>query len=327
LASPAQAVCNAVIWASMFLCLVAYFIVMADCGVVAFKESFGLQVKRVWVMLAASVLIVPLCFLSSDKLAYTSVFTVLSNLYIFGVMGCDLTSTISEMALEKLSAGPPCILTANKGIITMVAAMAQCVIIQLFSICLYGDLRHRSPKKFSHILKLSLSALFLLFGGYAVVGSLAYHEKFSAKPGDPGYPEGGTGNVLKLLSRGPAGIVAQGATVGAMIAVYPVIMIPMVAPLRKSRFSRYSTPFTLLIAIGTFSIACALTDLQEIGVINGSIAVTTFSGLIPAIAGYFFAERRALCMGVLAVGAATLGTLGLIFRESRPTETCAFPAW
>jgi len=327
LASLAQSLCNAVIWASMFLCLVAYFIVMADCGVVAFKESMGFDVKRVWVMLAASAFIMPLCFLSSDKLAYTSVFTVLSNLYIFGVMGYDLTRTMSAVASETLSGPPPCILTASRGIITMAAAMAQCVIVQLCSVCLYGDLKHRSPKKFSHIVCLSFSALFLLYGGYAVVGSVAYAEKFSAKPGDLAYPEDGTGNVLKLLSRGPAGIVAQGATVGAMITVYPVVMMPMVAPVRKSRFSKFSTPCTLLIGIGTFSTACALTNLQEVGVVNGSIAVIIFSGLIPAIAGYFFADRKALWMFVLAAGAATLGTLGLIFRESHPPEKCAFPAW
>merc|ERR1712176_840316 len=99
--------------------------------------------------------------------------------------------------------------------------MMQCVIIQMCVLPMYKELETRSPKRFSHVIGVSFSGLFLLFVAFAVAGSLAYGPTVHS-------------NVLKDLPHSGWGILAQACMVLAIAAVYPIMLMPMVAPLKSS---------------------------------------------------------------------------------------------
>lgn len=171
---------------------------------------------------------------------------------------------------------------------------------------MYKDLRGRSPKKFSHVIGVSFSVLFLLFTAFSVAGSVAYGPAVAS-------------NVLKNLPEGVFGTAAQALMVLAIAGVYPIMLIPMVAPIRTSAtWARYQNPITVAIEVCSIAVACFVNDLGALNVVNGCLCVGVFVGVIPAVVGFFFVDQARVVMAALAAGCTVLGVLGFFFTDNYP---------
>jgi amino acid permease len=298
---PTQVVTNIIVWLSMFLCLVGYFVVIADCALRAMKKDPEDETwTRNLVLGGAAVLVLPLCFLDQSKLALTSIFTVAVNVYVFGLMSSDYATTFSNGGLERA-----CMLNMSKGTVAMVSTMMQCVIIQMCVLPMYGELKDRSPKKMRHITAVSFCILFLIFVAFALVGQLVYGSGVSS-------------NVLRNLPDNAWGTGAQAAMILAIACVYPIMLMPMVAPVRNSSYKDYEGPITLLIQACSFAVAVF---------VNGAMSVGIFVGGVPAIVGYHFLGRNNFLMLLLAMGGLTMSVLGFVFPENYPPSNCTLQAW
>jgi len=324
LASVLQLLCNIVVWITMFLSLISYFIVITDCFVKAVKsqgfvDEGSSEMLRSATLVVAALVLAPLCFLDQDKLAYTSTLTVIVNIYVFSVIGTDLVQQFM-MGTGKGSwkvESPVCLFGVGYGSIAMCATMMQCVTIQMCVLPMYAELKDPSPKKFRYIVNASFSGLFLLFSGFAVAGVLAYGEREADE------------NVLNNLGTSVFDAVAQGGMVLCIMSVYPIMVMPMVAPLKTSQSHRhFAGPVTIGIVVFSCAAAFPLRSLGLLSIVCGSLSVGIFCGLIPGLVGYFTLKKNIFPMTLLAVTMVIMTFLGLIWTDNiYEGDLCFAKAW
>lgn len=288
-----QAISNIIVWISMFLCLVGYLVVIGDSAQRAVQD-----VNRHLVVTLGALLVLPLCFLNQDKLALSSSLTVGVNVYIFILLGVLLGQ---EAAHEKVET--PCFFNMGRGTIAMVTAMMTSVIIQMCVLPMYEELENRTPQKFDKVIVVAFSVLFLLFAAFSVAGQTLYGLDVSS-------------NILKDLPRNAGGFVAQCGTVIAMAGVYPIMLLPMVAPIRNSRYKSTVTPVTIGIVLASLGVAWFCEDLGFLNVINGALTVGVFVGLVPAVVGISLLGMSKLWLGLLCFVCAATSILGFIYTDN-----------
>lgn len=314
MASAMQIGCNVIIWACMFLCLVGYFVTIVDCGYKALhlNPSSEPQFKYITLVIAATC-ILPLCYLDQKRLAFTSTLGVLADIYLFVVVGDDVVKVLSN-AVGARVAQAPCVFQLGPGSAAMVSTMMQCAVIQMCVLPMYANLKDRSPQKFSHVLGASFSALFLIFSGFAVAGYIAYGWEVDS-------------NVLKNISSGVLGTIAQGLMIVAMAAVYPIMLLPMVAPLKDTSVEKFESIITFLIVLCSAAIACLNLSLGLLNVINGSIQIGMFVGLVPCVVGYCLSDEKCWQMMLLAIGCILMSIVGFNFTDNYVPKSCALLGW
>lgn len=292
-AAALQAVCNVTVWLSMYLCLVGYLVVIGDSATRALGEG---RADRHVVVSVLSLLVLPLCFLKQDKLAFTSVLTVAVNVYIFILLGVLVGQNAGE--LEK-----PCFFNVGRGTIAMVTAMMQSVIIQMCVLPMYEELENRTPEKFNRIIVVAFSALFILFSLFSVAGQTLYGL-------------GVASNILKNLPQNAGGLVAQCGAVVAMAGVFPIMLMPMVAPVRSSRFAHAVKPVTLAIFLAALGAALLCDDLGYLNVVNGALQVGVFVGLIPTLVGTVLLGMPRAGLAIFAAVCFVVSLLGFVFTSN-----------
>merc|ERR1740121_2382761 len=105
----------------------------------------------------------------------------------------------------------------------MLATLAQCMIIQMCVLPMYQELEDRSPERFRRALSIAFAALAFIFGLFACLGYAIFGP--DVKP-----------NVLLNLPSSPLADAAQLGVIAVVAAIYPIMLIPMVAPLRAYSF-------------------------------------------------------------------------------------------
>lgn len=324
----AQYVCNAVLWFSMFLCLVGYIIVMVDCVQGYMADTFATSPKpihrSVFVMLAAAC-VLPLCFLDQRRLAFTSVLAVVANTNIFAFL-------LTTFAVEESNGSRPfgvCVFGIAPGSVAMMSAMMQVVVIQMCVLPMYKELENRSPAKFNKVVLVSFSVLLLLCSGFAVIGYATF---------GPGVES----NVLKNLPGSHWGHMSRLAAVAAVSAVFPIILGPMLAPLWTSqtlaschagRPQTITGIATCCIVLAVMSTAMFVTDLGFLNVVNGAISLGAFVATVPSLVGlYLLGPRsedpkwRASMYTLLTVGL-FMSVLGLVLSDNYASALKAACVW
>lgn len=298
-ASAARALCNATVWASMFLSLAGYLVAIGDSASRVLGEG---QADRRLLLCAAALLVLPLCFLSQERLAFTSSLSVAVYMYIFIFLGLLLGQEVAKDELEV-----PCIFNTGRGVIAMVSAMMQSVIIQMCVLPMYEELDSRTPEKFNRIIALAFAVLFFIYAGFAVLGQTLYGLDVES-------------NILKNLPRSTGGFLAQSGTVVAIAGVYPIMLMPMVAPLRSSGFQSMVKPTTFAIVLASLCAAFMCDDLGYFNVLNGALCVGVFVGLVPALVGVFLLGLGRTGLVALAVAACVVSMLGFVYTQNFATD-------
>mmetsp|Transcript_16970 Transcript_16970/g.48212 ORF Transcript_16970/g.48212 Transcript_16970/m.48212 type:complete len:546 (+) Transcript_16970:402-2039(+) len=317
--------CNIVIWGTLFLCLISYYIVIADCslkafgGIPAFSDSVrdNHDAWRTGVLIVAAAILVPICFLDQDKLAYTSTMSVVVNCFVICIITFDMFDQISLGPGRGVWTGTPiCVFGLGYGSIAMFATLMQCVILQMCVLPMYLELKDHSPRKFKHVVNSSFAGLFLLFSGFAFAGVMAFGVTTVSE------------NVLTNLGASIPALVSQAGMVLCIMSVYPIMFMPMVAPLKTSKYKSLAVPVTIMIVALSCLAAFPLRNLGEISIICGSLSVACFVGIIPALIGYYIVQKSAVAMTLLGLSMTVMGLLGLIYRDNiYEGDVCFVEAW
>lgn len=298
----AQIVCNIMVWVSMFMCLVSYFIVLAD-SMVPFTAGTILARREVAVAIIASVAL-PLSFLDLRSLSWTSCLAVVGNVYIFMLLIGLYTNQPAPVDV--------CIMGLSRGNVAMVSAMMQAVIIQMCVLPMYQQLENRTPQKFLGIVSTAFCALFAIFSGFSVVAYLTFGPMVH-------------GNLLLDLPHSVWGNMGRAAASISVLAVFPIMVMPMIAPVKKLE-RQGGMQFACLVATVGIVIMVSITaffvrDLGFMNVINGATCVGFFVALFPALVGLYILERRdgivwKIAMFTLLAFGFTMSALGFLYTDN-----------
>ena len=215
-------------------------------------------------------------------------------------------------------------LTSHLSPITVV----QCVL------PMYHDMEDRSPARFRRALGISFSLLTLLYATFATVAYLRFGPHVPA-------------NVLNDLRHGGWG---DGARVGmsvVVLCVYPLMVVPMVAPV-KALIARRSSGgasggggaggsisgtmivngVSVCIVGSVMGCTFFVSDLGTMSVICGSLSVGGFVALAPGLVGLFLSHPPGVRVGpcwriamiALICGGLALSALGFFFPDNYVSE-------
>lgn len=319
----AQYFCNTLIVASVFLCLVGYIVVVADSLEPFMRQAFGFEDADWWVvraplLAAGGIMVMPLCFLDQRRLSAFSLLGILVNIYLFALV----------LSLLKGSGPSPeiCVLShVNEGTIAMFSTLMQCSIIQMCVLPMYEELEDRSPRRFGIAVGVAFSFLALLLTTFA---GAAY---FLFGPGV--HP-----NVIQDFPHDFAGGAARIGMAVVVVAVYPLILSSMTAPIRhwedaagSDVFKHTSTVVTVAIVFLSSVGAAFVGQLGTLNELNGAMQVGCLIGVAPGLAGFYLLGRSGvwwrLCMAALVVASLAMSALGLYFTGSKPERIAESCIW
>eukprot|EP00932_Pfiesteria_piscicida_P010580 SRR837773.21554.p1 GENE.SRR837773.21554~~SRR837773.21554.p1 ORF type:complete len:264 (-),score=81.35 SRR837773.21554:80-802(-) len=215
-----------------------------------------------------------------------------------------------------------CLLGAGRGIISMLAVLGQCFVVQMCVLPMYEELEDRSPRTFKRCLWTAFGVLALIFGIFALLGYVTFGPNVQ-------------GNALKNLpEKASYAVIAQVGTILVVSALYPIMVIPMVAPVRNMS-KRYAEGSRRLIAVVTvaaivltsYVFAVLIKDLLVVNVIGGALCVGVFASIGPGLVGLFVLRKestrwRALMVVLIIFGLGN-AVAGVIFPDSYAEELTA----
>jgi len=303
---PLQLVTNFFVWASMFLCLVSYIIVIHDSAS-PFLEHTGMS--RLEIVALASLLVLPLCFLNQSWLERTSSVAVIINIYLFTLVGVYFTQKASSHTQPE---GCCALGLTVRGNFAMVTVMFQAVIIQMCVLPMYRELEDRSPEKFDRIVAVGFSALFIIFCGFATFGYLLVGPKVNS-------------NVLTNLPKDHWSSAAKLGVIFVVACVYPIMVYPMIAPLQSGGFlkGRWQevgiTIAKVVIVCAALVVSACVESLGAVNVVNGAMSAGIFVALVPSVVGLTLLDvgcchKVALCF-LLVFGLMVSGA-GFVYSDN-----------
>ena len=103
-----------------------------------------------------------------------------------------------------------------------------------------------------------------------------------------------------------------------MLGVYPLNLMPMVAPLRQARghWSPYTLGATVAIVIAAWGCAAFVTDLGPLNAITGSITCATVASTGPGLVGLHMQIGKRWHMITLIVFGVAVAAAGLLFHSN-----------
>lgn len=216
-----------------------------------------------------------------------------------------------------------CILGFSKGNIAMVSAMMQAVIIQMCILPMYQQLENRTPQKFQSIVVTAFSMLFAIFGGFSAIAYLTFGPDVH-------------GNVLIDLPHTPWGNLARIASSLSVMGVFPLVLMPMVAPIKNyngftssaagNNLRSLAAMVAKVLIITLVMIAAYIVrDLGVLNVVNGALCVGGIVGLCPAMVGLYLLEDKSsmwwkVSMYALLTVCMTMSVLGLMYTHNYAEE-------
>lgn len=322
-----QILTNAMVWIALFGSLASYIIGMCDSAGPFLRGTF--LDHRVAIAGLSSLLVTPLCFLDQKYLSFSSAAAVLVNCYLIILICLEFVRRSTQKTL------PPetCVVGLTTGSLTMVSTAAQCIIIQMCVLPMYKEFEGRvaqsqahplGPQKFARVLMVAFSLLVVLFAAIAALGYLTFGENVQS-------------NLLLSLPNDSAGQVAQAGMFLVLGAVYPIMMIAMIAPIKNMEVDKFGhgpaakrkkslavTGATLLLILASFGVALKVDSLGLVNVLDGALCICFFTALVPGLVGLLLLDRRSLlwraCMYALLVGGLVLGILGIVYTENKPEQ-------
>ena len=194
-----------------------YLMIIGDSVVPTVENHSSFTVDRKIPIVLGTFVILPLCFLSQKTLAFTSSLGVFSNcfivfaiLYNYGILKHSETWTPPEV----------CMLGFTEGNITFVSSICMAMVIQPCILPMYENLERRSPERFAKSLRRSFLVLWGLFMLFSVFAYITYGAEIK-------------GDVLKNLPKAWYSTVARLAMTVVVITVYPLMLAPLTAPIKK----------------------------------------------------------------------------------------------
>ncbi|CAE7522897.1 AVT1J [Symbiodinium natans] len=306
----ARALCEAMIWITVFMCLVGYLVVIAD------SLQHLLPLQRSIAVLAGALVVLPLCFMDQQHLAFSSTLSIAANLYVCCVLVVAFSLGWRKMKIADETDEGCCLLGFGRGSLAMVSVLMQAAVVQMCILPMYEQMEHRNPGRFAKCLGISFGFVAFLFVGFSSIAYVAIGPHVSS-------------NVLIDLPHGTFGGFARVVMAFAVIGVYPILTSSMVAPIQHQSGPWRSATVAIVVSSGV--IACVTTDLGEVNVISGACQAAVFVALAPALVGICLLEKssnlwRFSMMTLICVGF-TVCIAGLVFTDNYVDEMEASCLW
>lgn len=322
-----QVVCNVFTFASVFLCLTGYVVVVADSLEPLVYSTLGYDAGhldqlawwsvRIPLLMLGAVGALPLCFLDQRRLSFSSSLGILVNIYLFAV--------VLALFASRGAADDCCLLGTSTGTITMFSSLMQCAIIQMCVLPMYEELENRSPRRFLIAVAIAFIFLTALFAAFSSAAYLVFGPHVQA-------------NVIQNLPWDLPGTVARVGLALAVLTVYPLILTSMIAPIRhwedaRNFSSRNVSRWITVVVVAASAVCAAFIDqLGTLNQINGALQVGCFIGLVPGFTGLFLLGRKAACcwrlsMSLLLVTSFAASALGLVYTSNSAQNLTAVCSW
>jgi len=316
--SLAQACVNVLVFVVCMISLISYLIVIDDAIHPFVQDIVGSG--RAPVVTAAAAAMVPLCFLEQHHLSWTSFVALLVNIYIIALVSILFV----ERYQQDLLPDQTCWLGAGRGLISMLAVFGQCFVSQMCILPMYEELEDRSPRMFNRCLCSAFTLLGLIFGTFACLGYLLFGAHVE-------------GNAMDNFPKTISGHLASLGSVLVAMALYPIMVIPMVAPVKhlhvSLRFRKLLFPVTIfLIVLTSYVFALIVPNLLTANLIGGALCVAVFASVVPGIVGLCLLRKHGLIwkflMALLILFGLANGVFGLTFVSNYVEdllENCLLP--
>lgn len=314
----AQAFVNAMVVVVCMISLISYLIVINDSVQTFGRSSTSTSHGRVPIVTLAAIAMVPLCFLEQRYLSWSSAIALVVNIYIL----CVMFFLFGKVSLHNELPQDSCLLGAGRGIISMLAVLGQCFVVQMCVLPMYEELEDRSPRKFKQCLWTAFAVLAFIFGIFALLGYVTFGPSVQ-------------GNALQNLPGDATyALIAQVGTILVVSALYPIMVIPMVAPVRNmakgysaNRRKLLVAGVVLLIVLTSYVFAIVMSDLLVVNVIGGALCVGVFASFGPGLVGLYVLRKEGSSCKVLMVALIVFGILnavaGVIFPHNYAEELTA----
>ncbi|CAJ1339769.1 unnamed protein product [Effrenium voratum] len=305
-----QAVCEATIWLTVFMCLVGYLIVVADSCQLLLPGM-----PRTSRVAVSAMIVFPLCFMDQSRLAFSSSLSIAANVYVCLLLVALYLSGWRKPAMS-FAEHECCLLGFGKGDVTMISALMQAAVVQMCILPMYEQMEQRSPRKFAICLGYSFSFVALLFVTFSCVAYFVLGPKVSS-------------NVLLDLPPGPFGDLARVAMAVAVVGVYPILLSSMVAPIkhredheashRHCKMGSASQRATVGIVAGSAVVASLTSNLGQVNVISGASQVAVFVAAAPGLTGLFLLKGGATwraCMLMMMAAGVMVSIAGVAYTDN-----------
>lgn len=316
---------NGLTWFSVYLTLVGYIVVMADSMEPLTAEMLGLSSKdpenfwsvRAPLLAASCMVVLPICFVDQQKLAVSSIVGICVTVYLFVVVA---------ILFAKFGVAPDCCITSgiHEGTLTMFSTLMQCVIVQMCVLPMYEELENRSPRRFGMAVGSAFFFLAILFSAFSAVAYIVFGPSVNS-------------NVMAQLPDDVLGAAARVGMTLVMLAVFPIMMMSMVAPVRHweekaGRTHGYVTVIvSVAIVVASAAGAAYFTNLGALNAMNGALQVFCFIGLAPGLAGLYLLGPKGVTwhatMYVLIVLSTIVTVIGCVYTDNAVGELQAACSW
>jgi len=295
-----EVMANGLVWATQFMVLVGYFIIVADAFGPQMASLLGdtpLASRSALVTLSA-LAVLPICYMDMRRLAWTSTLAIVVTIYL-----CALVVYLCFM--RPLGTNRVCAFGVGRGGVSMCSALMMAVIIQMNVLPMYENLERRSVARFRYVQIASFTCLTFLFVAFQTVAVFAFGKEVES-------------NVLLGLPDIPASNAARCGMFVVVLGVYPINLTPMVAPVRNaSRGGKaMANAATMCIVLGTMAVAYFVTDLGFMNVVNGAIQTWMFVGVAPGFVGIYLLDYNWFAMVVLIIVCSSMSLVGLALTSN-----------
>jgi hypothetical protein len=288
-------------------------IIIAD----TIAELSGLDLKndifrRFVVLTIASLCILPLCFLDGKRLSVFSSLAILVNVYLFLL--------ILGQAPSGAATTDACFLGWGIGSIAYFSTLECCLVIQMCLLPMFESMENRSAQRFKSAVDRSFMLVFVLFSAFVTAADFAFG---AANLQD---------NIMSNLPHDMLSSIAQLGMLVCISAVYPLMVAPMVAPIKnmvqnKEFWGAMTSAFVVLVVLLT---GILFTGLGKVNVYNGVISVVACGSVSPAVVGLYALDRQGvwhkLRMYGLIVFGVVIGILCAVYTDNYVSEmACLVP--
>jgi len=322
----AQVFVNVLTWVSVFLCLVGYIVVIADSLEPLVMMGLGMKQEgaeaqqafsgRPLLMAVGACAVLPLCFLDQERLSFSSGLGIVVNIYMFIL--------VAVLFARNGVASQVCVVGAGPGAVTLFSTLMQCAIIQMVVPPMYEELKDRSPGRFNGAVIVAFGFLAVLFAAFAAVAYLAFGPDVQS-------------NVMLNFPDDAFGNVARVGMAVTVLAVYPLVLNSMVAPVRHWEASRcggkpwrWRWAAALVVCLSAVGGAFA-GELGTLQVVNGAMQVSAFIAVAPGLAGLFLLGLSGLRWQVTMYALVVLGLgasfLGFVYDTNEPEVLTRHCVW
>jgi len=195
----------------------------------------------------------------------------------------------------------------------MFSTAMQCTIVQMCILPMYEEMEDRSPSRFGVAVVAAFSFLALLFAAFASVAYSVFGPSVNS-------------NVMADLPDDIFGSIARIGMTLVMLAVFPIMLLSMIAPVRHWEESvahtkgSYTAAATVFI-VGASAFGAAFVDrLGALNAVNGSLQVSCFIGLAPGLAGLYLLRQTSAtwrgAMYTLVAISIVVSALGSIYTDN-----------